>query len=91
MSENTRLAGQPVNKQKRLPGAFIEIVDARTIDFDEASVRRQSLLHLPRRPRGEKGEITQRKCKKHKDDTNDPGERDHRPVSPAGPVASAPA
>src|SRR5579863_6464066 len=49
MGKHAGLPGESVNKQQRRACAFIEKVDARAVDFDEMSMRRQSLFHLPRR------------------------------------------
>src|SRR5258708_34986027 len=42
------LAGKAVNKQQGRPGPFIEIMDARAVNVDETSARRQLLFHLLR-------------------------------------------
>src|SRR5215472_18635221 len=41
MGKVVHLAGKPVNEQQDRSGSFIEIVDARAVDVDETSLRRQ--------------------------------------------------
>src|SRR5262245_57947817 len=50
MGKVMHLAGKAVNEEQGRSGSFIEIVDARSVDVDETSARRQLLLHLLRGP-----------------------------------------
>ena len=82
MGEHAGLPGEPVNQQQCWARAFVEIVDARAVDFDEVSMGRQSLFDLPRGPCRKQREAGQRQDHKDDDDDGgDPGDGHHRRIS----------
>jgi hypothetical protein len=75
MGEVKHMAAKAVNEQKGWSGSFIEIVNARAVNVDEASARRQPLLRLPRRPGREQDKARHDEAGECDDNTPDP--RDH--------------
>ena len=89
IGEVTHLAGKPVNAEDGRAGAPFEVVDARAVDVDEASERRQRVLDLPRRARGEQDERADPQNEKHNQDEDDPRQDDHVCLSSKAPSATA--
>ena len=71
-------------KQERRPRAFVEIVNARTVDVDETSERRHYLLNSPRGPRRENGQPGRCQAEQQQHNADDPRGGHHRAVSGAG-------
>src|SRR5215469_1311844 len=74
MGKVMHLAGKAMNEQQGRSGSFIEIVDARAVDVDETSARRQFLLHLVRRPGGKQDKAGHNEGDNCDGDTHDPGD-----------------
>ena len=85
------LAGEPMNEQQRRPRAFVEIVDARPIDVDEAPERRHGFFDLPGGSRRENHKPANDKGEQQECDADNPSDGNHRPVPGAGLRTSAPA
>jgi hypothetical protein len=77
MREIEHLAGEIVNQEKRRARAFVEVVEARAVNIDEAAARRHSLFHLPRCPGGKQHESDDKNSEKRDADPDDPGDDAH--------------
>lgn len=84
MGEVAHLAGEAVNEQDRRARAFIQIMDAGAVDFDEAAKRRHRLLDLPRRPCSKQGEPGQHEAERNDGNADDPGQHHHSRAPIAG-------
>jgi hypothetical protein len=72
-----------VNAEDGGSGALVEVVDARTVDVDEAPERRKRLLDLPCRACIGDGERRDRHGEKCEGNDDDPRQDDHVRVSSA--------
>src|SRR5262249_6883708 len=68
------LAGKAVNEEQGRSGSFIEIVDARAVDVDETSARRQLLLHLLCRPSRKQNKASQNEADECGAGAHNPGD-----------------